>query len=272
LRIEEERAQGRVDVASAELARLLHLDPSVSLRTPGGAITTIELVDPERPVEELVAIAERARPELSSNLAEIQRQDVQLRQARYRPLFPNLMVGFSGGAFGGTTNRVDLVKLSPNWGPLFGRTDFDVLAYWEVKGMGAGYAADVRRERAERDIAAVAFQQTRATVRREVVEAYGRVQQTYASVDIAEERLQAGERGFQEELRRIKAAEGLPIEVLDMLNLLVSAREDMIRTLVEYNTAQFELFVAIGQTPIASRVPEPSRPDGAPGPERLPAP
>jgi hypothetical protein len=42
---------------------------------------------------------------------------------------------------------------------------------------------------------------------------------------------------------------GLPIEVLDNLDLLARARAEYLNSIVDYNEAQFQLFVALGQPP-----------------------
>ncbi len=57
----EERAQETVAVASADLARTLHLDPSIRLTTVGSALEPVQLVDATYPVEELIQIALNAQ-------------------------------------------------------------------------------------------------------------------------------------------------------------------------------------------------------------------
>ena len=42
---------------------------------------------------------------------------------------------------------------------------------------------------------------------------------------------------------------GLPIEVVNSLDLLARARQDFIAAIVEYDQAQFRLFVALGNPP-----------------------
>ena len=48
---------------------------------------------------------------------------------------------------------------------------------------------------------------------------------------------------------RTKNLEGLPIEVLDSLRLLARSRYAYLDAIVDYNRAQFELYVALGQPP-----------------------
>lgn len=61
--------------------------------------------------------------------------------------------------------------------------------------------------------------------------------------------LEAAERGFREDMQRIRGGQGLPIEVLNSANRLAQSRVKVIRSYLEYNRAQFELFVAVGRAP-----------------------
>src|SRR5262249_52540771 len=132
LHTEEQRQQEAVAVASAELSRVLHLDPALRLRTHPGVLEMVQLVDPDYSVQALVELAQRARPELAARAADIAAADYRVRQEMARPLFPLLSVGFSGGAFGGGGNRQDLGV--PSFFQTFGgRTDFDVMAVWSLQ-------------------------------------------------------------------------------------------------------------------------------------------
>jgi outer membrane protein TolC len=80
LHVAEQRAEEEMAVAAAELSRLLHLDPSVRLRTPAGAVGVLELVDPCQELPQLIETALMARPELAALRAEVARKQVQIRQ------------------------------------------------------------------------------------------------------------------------------------------------------------------------------------------------
>jgi hypothetical protein len=72
--------------------------------------------------------------------------------------------------------------------------------------------------------------------------------------------LQTAEAGFAADLRRIRGGEGLPIEILNSVNRLVSARLNVIESFLEYNQSQFALFVAVGRPPILACLPPPAPP------------
>ena len=95
-----------------------------------GLDAVLELVDVRQNLEELLLMARGARPEMAALNAEIARKEIQVRQERTRPLFPTVSLGFSAGSFGGGTN--------PAFGQFGGRTDIDLIAYWELQNLGMG--------------------------------------------------------------------------------------------------------------------------------------
>lgn len=248
LHAEEQSMQERVAVASAELSRVLHLDPSIRLRTQPGALEMVQLVDPDFSVEALVELAQTARPELAARMAEIVAAEYRVRQEDTRPFFPVVSVGFSAGGFGGGSNRQDLGVDS--FFQRFGsRTDFDVMAVWSLQNLGFGNSALQKRTRAERDQAIAARGRMSNRIAREVGDAFARAESRKRQVAIAQQRLQSATEGAREELIRTRGGEGLPIEALNSVSLLSEAGLALVEAIGEYDLAQFELFVAIGQTP-----------------------
>jgi hypothetical protein len=67
--------------------------------------------------------------------------------------------------------------------------------------------------------------------------------------------------GAREELDRTRGGESLPIESINSVNLLGQAGRALVDAIGSHDLAQFQLFVAIGQTPHAA-LPDPGR--GAP--------
>jgi outer membrane protein TolC len=155
------------------------------------------------------------------------------------------------------------------WQRLGGRADFDVMAYWTLQNMGAGNVALQKQRRAERDRAIAVRGLTQNQIGREVGDAFVRSRARREQLRLAQRRLQTAVDGAREEVNRTRGGEGLPLETINSVELLIDAREALIRVLVGYNEAQFELFVAVGQTPHVG-LPDPSR--GAEGVELNPVP
>ena len=246
LHSQEVRAEENLLTAAAELARVLSLDPSVRLRAPSQSAASLELVDARQDLEALLGAAQAARPELAALSAEIARKQIQVRQERFRPFLPTVSLGFSAGSFGGGP--------SPAFGKFNNRTDVDLIAYWTLQNMGVGNHALQKERLSEQDQMTLERERITNVINREVATAQALVLSRWENLDIARSRLTIAERAFQEDLRRIKGNVGLPIELLNSLNRLASARVDVVRVIQEYNFAQMQLFVAIGQSPLAASV------------------
>jgi outer membrane protein TolC len=245
-----QRGEEEVAVASTRLAHRLHLDPVVRMRPVVPRIGPITLIDPSTPVEELVRVALQRRPELGARAAALGVARTRFRQELLRPLLPMAWVGYSGGAFGGGSNLVP--PLVGNFG---GRNDFDVRLYWTLQNMGLGNLAITRTRRAEVGVAM--GEQSRAInlVRREVGASLGEVIPARLQIGVTGRQLATAEAGFREDLDRIRGTIGLPIEVTNSLELLAQARQNHLRAILNYNRAQFRLFVSLGSPPPLDRPP-----------------
>jgi outer membrane protein TolC len=261
----EERAQESVAVASAELARTLHLDPSIRLKTDPGSIEPVQLVDPTYRVEELIQIASNARPEGAARAADISAAEYRLKQEYARPWLPLISVGYSAGSFGGGGNLAG----SP-FQSTAGRSDFDVFAVWSFQNLGFGNAAIQKERRAERDDALARRGLVLNQIGREVADAYAQSEAQRQQLEFARGRLRTARAGAREEIDRTRGGEGFPLEAINSVNLLVEARDEFIAALVGYDLAQFQLFVATGQTPSVA-LPDPQKAGANPGsnPSRL---
>lgn len=239
-------------VNSAALARLLHLDPNTRLKTPGGPLRTFNLVDVDRPLNDLIEVAVRYRPEMSARTMAIAESQTRLRQEQKRPLLPLVTSGYSVGGFGGTGSYTAVnppnVPASP-FTSLAPRTDFDVMAVWTLQNMGAGNIARANQRRAQLDQSVYDRVRIVNQIRNEVTEAYGFCLGERNSVRIALRRLVEAENGFREDYQRFLGFEALPIEVLNSARLLVGARTTLVQAFIGDNEAQFRLFVAMGSPP-----------------------
>ena len=89
-------------------------------------------------------------------------------------------------------------------------------------------------------------------VRFEVASAYAETHARFAQIATSEQAVHSAEQAFREDLIRIRGREGLPIEVLDSLRLLARSRMEYLDAVSDYNRAEFELYVALGQPPADS--------------------
>jgi outer membrane protein TolC len=266
LQFQETRAQEDVAVAAADLSRLLNLDPSVRLQTGDVPIQVVQFVDPHEPLPRLLEIASRNRPEMMAAAANIRTSQTRVRQETLRPLIPLLWAGFSAGDFGGGAVAVQNPAgvpqsalfdgvgqpnghTTPKFGNIAGRVDIDVMAIWTLQNFGLGNLAHVKQRRAQLGQAEAARQAVLNQVALEVSEAYNRSAANFRSILIERRNVEEATEGFQRDLKSILGGIALPIEVLDNAERLAKARQNLLAALINFDQAQFQLFVALGQPP-----------------------
>jgi outer membrane protein TolC len=244
LQIQLQKAEEEAAVAAAELARLLNLDPTTRLRPAGPSLAAIELVPPEQPLQKLVETAVANRPEAAAGAAIVNAAETRFQQEQVRPLLPLLSAGYSAGGFGGGSDQT-----VPRFGLFSGRSDFDVLAVWSLRNLGFGNRSIVNARRAEVGQAVAERLATIDRIRREVADAYAESAAARLQMTATEQRTAAAERAYRADLARTRNAEGLPIEVLNSVTTLSTARQKRIAAVVAYDQAQCKLLVALGQPP-----------------------
>ncbi len=82
--------------------------------------------------------------------------------------------------------------------------------------------------------------------RGEVVEAATQVAIRKSQIEVAESGIQTATDSYRRNLARIREGQGLPLEALQSLQALDEARREYLRTLVDYDEAQFRLQRALG--------------------------
>lgn len=241
---EIQRGEERIAIAAAQLSNTLSLDPAAQIQVAAISLDSIDLISLSHDLDSLLTIALRQRPEIMASSAAISAQEVKAREEQLRPWLPTITLGMSGGVYGGGSNLVPY-----SFGHFDGRSDFDVLAVWTVRNAGMGTQAIQNRIWAERDQAYSAQRQVINRVRREVAESFALSEERRKQIDYARTGLAQAESGYREELARIAGGEGLPIEALNSLDLFNRALQDFIAAVVQYDQAQFRLFVALGNPP-----------------------
>ncbi len=245
-------------VASAHLAALLNIPPSVQMHAIDGWVVPTEIVPNTLPLQELIFIATQQRPEMAARSAEIREAVMRMRNQIFLPLSPTVIAGYSAGTFGGGSNLVAFPGgfqgfQQPYFGQFGPRQDIDVIMFWTAQNMGVGNLGRFRVARAERRIAELELIRTLNRVRDDVAVAYAKIHAHYAQIDIARSGMEAAGRSFAEDYRRLTAVgRALPIELLNSFRLLAAARMEYLDSVVNYDIAQFALYVALGQPPTAN--------------------
>jgi outer membrane protein TolC len=242
-------------IASAALTQVLRLDPRAVVEPLEHDHLQITLIDPSRSLDDLIPIGLTNRPELAKHQALVQATLVAIRREKLRPLLPSLL-------FNGFTTPYELLQATA-YGEGSGgklnlwsfRDDITPQVLFMAENMGMGNLADIKEQRGMASAALVQLFQIQDSVAADVTRAQADVQSAAARVVQAERELRGALTNYNgnvEGLRQTQRFRNIliqifrPQEAVFALQLLMTAYDNYIATVAEYNTAQFELFHALG--------------------------
>jgi outer membrane protein TolC len=247
-----EAALGGLEVASADVVRRTRLNPALVVAPVEPAELVLEMVADDVPVDTLIEVGLRNRPELAEARSFVEETLLRLRQARLRPFIPSLAFRYSGGGFGGGANSF--------FGDFASRSDADVNLYWETANLGFTDSAIRGRREAERREADLQLLKVQDTVAAEVMQAEKARLAARRQLARIEAAVPEAIRSLELNFLSIREAAGLPvpstrpIEVLQPIQALADARAGYLDAVIAYNTAQFRLFHALGRAPTAPAI------------------
>jgi outer membrane protein TolC len=242
-------------VSSANLTQVLRLDPRAVVEPLESDHLQITLIDPQRSLDDLIPIGLTNRPELASHQAMVQATLVAIRREKLRPLLPSVLLnGFQTpyellqvmGYGEGNGNKINLWSY---------RNDFSPQFLWTTESMGLGNLADIKTQRGMASQAIVELFKVQDSVAADVTRSQADLQSAAARVVQSEREVRgalANYNGCYEGLKQTKRFGNVlvqvfrPWEVVFALQLLMTAYNNYIATVAEYNQAQFELFHALG--------------------------
>ncbi len=240
-------AKERWTVASADLSRVLRLEPGALVEPLEPPHLQVTLVPLRRTAAELLPVALRNRPEVPQLQALLLAAEDRVRQERARPFVPSLVVRGNAGVFGGGTNR--------EFANFDGRSDWDVLMLWEWQNLGVGNKARLDERRSESTQTYWEFVRVKDRIAAEVTQAL-------AQAKYAHDRLLEADKGVKDAVDSAdKNFEGLtqtrrvgdvlflvirPQEAVQALQALSQAYGDFFTAVADYDRAQFRLYRALG--------------------------
>lgn len=241
-----EGASGRLVVASAELVRLLVLDPRLLVAPVEPAETVVRLIPDDASPDDLVIRAFRQRPELAQYRELVEAALVRLKQARLRPFIPSVALTYAGGGLGGGTGSF--------FGDFGARGDAMASLFWELQHLGFADRAVMRRNAAEHRIAELELVRIEARVGADVTAAFASRAAATRQMRQSQETLNEAVTSLKLNLANMWQGAGFagstrPIEVLQPIQALAQARLDYLDSVIAYNRAQFRLKRAVGEQP-----------------------
>ena len=256
--LEQRAASARQEwrVQSGNLSQVLRLDPRAVVEPLEHDHAQVTLIDPARPLDDLLAIALKNRPELASRKALVQSAEIGVRREKARPLLPVVQLGGFQSP-GGYNTQAGVFGLGPNssLNQFVGRADVSIQLTWQLEGFSIGNLPRIKGQRGQQSRSIIDLRRVQDTVAGDVTRAQARVQSAAARVLQADRALRTGIITFNGQIeglgetRRFGDALVLtyrPQEAVFSLMLLNTAFVEYFTTVGEYNRAQFELYHALG--------------------------
>ncbi|MEW4487327.1 TolC family protein [Thalassoglobus sp. JC818] len=226
------------DVAASRLAQELSIDASRRIIPVEPSVIPITLVPVDHSKGSLISSGLAHRPELKEAQALVAAACDQYQRQRYSPFVPSVLLGLSDSGFGGGLGTdIDNVN---------NRVDFDAIVTWEIRNLGFGESAQRRAACAQIEQARYEKIRLLDQVAQQVVEAYSQVTHRSERIEITRKAIPTAMDAFERDLGRIRDGQGLPIEVLQSIRALENAERSYLNSVIEYNSAQFQLQWALG--------------------------
>jgi outer membrane protein TolC len=242
-------------VASADLTRVLRLDPAAQVEPLESPHLRIELIDLHKSLDELIAVGLTYRPELASQQAQVQASIELLRQERWRPLLPNFLLRGASTNPGGTLAGGGFFP-NPNGSEAGMRADVDLQILWQLDNLGFGNVAKVHQKQADNRAAALELLRLEDRIASEVAQAYAQAQLAARRLEVAERGLKPALLSVSKNLEALSQTKGVgnqqvtlvrPQEVVAAIQALAQSYTDYYGAVADANRAQFRLYRALGQ-------------------------
>jgi outer membrane protein TolC len=242
-------------VHSANLTQVLRLDPRAVIVPLEDDHLQVTLIDPARPLDDLIPAGLTNRPELAAHQALVQAVAVRIRQEKGRILLPSMLI--NGFQTPYEMIQAGLFGLGPNsslnqW---TGRMDLSYQALWELEAFGIGNLARIKEQRGEQSRAIIELFKVQDSVAADVTRSQARLQSAAARVRQADRALRASVIAFNGNFEGLGQTTRFgdvlvlafrPQEVVFALQYMKTAFDEYFTTVAEYNRAQFEVFHALG--------------------------
>ena len=233
-RKETERASGQLLVSSANLVRLLVLNPAMVFAPVEPPECIIHLIPDEVPLDDLVVQGLRHRPELASAHELVEAAIVRVKQARLRPLVPSVALHLLRRRL---RRRSRVVLRQFRHARAMPPPACSGTCETSASPMSPSCTGT-----AERDAANLEMIKTQTRVAAEVVSSYETRQAAFRQINEAREGLIEAIDSLKLQLPqhppgRRAPAPTRPIEVLQPIQALAQARLDYLDSVLDYNRA-----------------------------------
>ena len=232
--------------ASSELLNLLNLDQAQTLVGIDSLLFPLDFGEEKLPDKDTLY---RNRPEIK--VSELQLRALEIRKKNFTTglLIPELNLGTYGSYFGkvsGTVVPMDPVAF-PSPDRLNRTGELNASLMWRIPLSAFVYNGDIRRYNSQIRLKRIEAEQIRSTINKEIAWALARLAIGKEQVLVATEALSLTREALDQSMGRQLLGTATPFEVFQAQQFYLQAQLDYLRSVAEYNKAQFALKVARGE-------------------------
>lgn len=242
-------------LASANLTRVLRLNPAAMIEPLEPPHLQVTIISPQTTVDNLIPLGLTNRPELASQQALVQATLAAIRREQMRPLIPSMI--FQGYSMPGNRLAGGLYSagLNSSIGQVTSRSDLNFQLVWEFENLGFGNRGRRTEARGENRQALIELFRVQDSIAAEIAQAHANIEAAYTQIAKANDGLQAAIKSYEGNLRglseTVRLGETLqlvtrPLEVVAALQQLQQAYSNYYTSINSYNRAQFRMFRALG--------------------------
>jgi outer membrane protein TolC len=221
--------------ASVALTLTLHLDPIVTLVAAGREIDQVTLVREDLPIDELLGIAARYRPDLEAVRTLLRATQADTGAAIWGGLGPTLQAGYT----------VDALKTTIH-GQHYGWKEQQKAGVGTSFALGLSTFGNFKTARANERTAGVDVQRQLDLVLAAVVSAQQNSVTNAKLIPVARQQLDAALEALRLTQTNLQAGNALVIDVLQAENAVDDARLRYFNAVIHYNQSQINLLAALG--------------------------
>ncbi|MBL4707256.1 MAG: TolC family protein [Flavobacteriales bacterium] len=247
LKLEMLNAQKMYRQASAELLKQLNLAQSIKLVSVDSSLMPLDYT------LELTSISEelyKNRGEIKAKELEIKSLQIQKKNFTTGLLIPQLSIGANTSYFGKLNDNVDPMDPIRYTSPdqLYPTSTINASLLWQIPLGAFIYKGDSKKYSSLIRLKKIETEQLKAFINEEITRASIQVKTGKQQIEIAKEALKLSSEALKQSIERQQFGTAKPFEVFQTQQFYIQSQIDYLKVVSEFNTAQFTLKVAKGET------------------------
>jgi outer membrane protein TolC len=225
-------------LASAHLARTLHLDAAVELSARDEGLTPLQIIDINSSLSLYIQQALSSRAEPKQIQAKIRAANEAVNGVIYGPMIPTMGVQAFLGEMGGGDGS--------EWGKFGESMDFIAMLSWRIGPGGLFDKGRIKTMQVRQRTSELQAEKIQDEIINQVIDMVNRVHSLSNQIDIFKKSLADAEETLRLSLQRQDFGVGVVLEAIQSEQELTRVRTEYIQLIAEYNKAQYSFQRTIG--------------------------